>query len=184
MQLVDPDTDVEVSVGAVGEFVVRPKHPWICSLGYYNMPERTAEQRRNMWYHSGDALRRDEQGWYYFVDRLKDAIRRRGENISSYEVEQVVLTHPAVVECAVIGVPADEQAGEDEVMAVIVAAEPVQPTDIWSWCAGRVPEFATPRYVRFVDKLPRTPSEKIQRNVLRDEAAHAGDVHDRTRQPS
>ena len=75
VQLVDPDTDVEVPVGAVGEFVVRPKHPWICSLGYYNMPEKTAEQRRNMWYHSGDALRRDDEGWYYFVDRLKDAIR-------------------------------------------------------------------------------------------------------------
>ncbi len=159
--------------------VVRPKHPWICSLGYYNMPQKTAEQWRNMWFHSGDALRRDEAGWYYFVDRYKDAIRRRGENISSYEVEQAVLGHPSVAECAVIAVPADEEAGEDEVMVVIVAAEPMPPAAVWEWCTGRVPAFAIPRYVRFVDKLPRTPSEKIQRAVLRDEAATATDIHDR-----
>jgi crotonobetaine/carnitine-CoA ligase len=177
--LVDPETDVEVTVGQVGEFVVRPRHPWICSLGYYNMPEKNAEQRRNLWYHSGDALRRDADGWYYFVDRLKDAIRRRGENISSYEVEQVVLSHPAVTECAVIGVAADEEAGEEEVMAVVVTNAPVRPEELWDWCTGRVPAFAIPRFVRFVDALPRTPSEKLQRNVLRDEATSAPEVHDR-----
>jgi crotonobetaine/carnitine-CoA ligase len=179
VQLVDPETDIEVPVGQVGEMVVRPRHPWICSLGYYNMPQKTTEQWRNMWFHSGDALRRDEEGWYYFVDRYKDAIRRRGENISSYEVEQAVLGHPAVAECAVIAVPADEEAGEDEVMVIIVAGEPMQPAAVWEWCTGRVPAFAIPRYVRFVDKLPRTPSEKIQRAVLRDEAATATDIHDR-----
>ena len=84
------------------------------------MPEKTAEAWRNLWFHTGDALRRDEDGWYYFVDRYKDTLRRRGENISSYEVEQVILGHPAVAECAVIGVPADVEAGEDEVMAVVV----------------------------------------------------------------
>jgi crotonobetaine/carnitine-CoA ligase len=179
VQLVDPETDIEVPVGEVGEMVVRPKHPWICSLGYYNMPKKTAEQWRNMWFHSGDALRRDEDGWYYFVDRYKDAIRRRGENISSYEVEQAVLGHPSVAECAVIAVPADEEAGEDEVMVVIVPAEPMEVADVWEWCAGRVPAFAIPRYVRFVDKLPRTPSEKIQRAVLREQAAIATEIHDR-----
>jgi crotonobetaine/carnitine-CoA ligase len=183
VQLVDPETDIEVPVGEVGEMVVRPKHPWICSLGYYNMPEKAKDQWRNLWYHSGDALRRDEDGWYYFVDRLKDAIRRRGENISSYEVEQAVLAHPSVAECAVIGVPAAEEAGEDEVMAVVVATSPMGADEIWQWCAGRVPAFAVPRFVRFVDKLPRTPSEKIRRNVLRDEAAGAADVADRTVRP-
>src|SRR5699024_9268617 len=104
--IVDPDTDMEVPVGEVGEFCVRPKHPWISSLGYFNMPEKTTEVWRNMWFHTGDAVRCDEEGWYYFVDRIKDAIRRRGENISSYEVEQALLSHPAIAECAVIGVPA------------------------------------------------------------------------------
>jgi carnitine-CoA ligase len=179
VQLVDPETDIEVPIGEVGEMVVRPKHPWICSLGYYNMPEKTRDQWRNMWFHSGDALRRDEQGWYYFVDRYKDAIRRRGENISSYEVEQAILGHPSVSECAVIAVPADEEAGEDEVMAIVVVSEPTQASDVWDWCSGRVPAFAIPRYVRFVDRLPRTPSEKIQRAVLRHEAANAKDIYDR-----
>ena len=177
--IVDPETDVEVPIGEVGEFCVRPRHPWICSLGYYNMPEKTAESWRNLWFHSGDAVRRDEEGWYYFVDRIKDAIRRRGENISSYEVEQAILGHPHVAECAVIGVPADTEAGEDEVMAVIVAVGGLTAQDVWDWCRGRVPAFAIPRYLRFRADLPLTPSEKIQRNVLRDEASTAADVFDR-----
>lgn len=177
--IVDPETDVEVPVGEVGEFCVRPKHPWITSLGYFNMPEKTAESWRNLWFHSGDAVRRDEEGWYYFVDRLKDAIRRRGENISSYEVEQALLSHPDVDECAVIGVPADNEAGEDEVMAVVVGRSGLTADEIWQWCRGRVPAFAIPRYVWFRDDLPRTPSEKIRRNVLRDEAAAVGGIADR-----
>ena len=177
--IVDPDTDVELPVGEVGEFCVRPRHPWISSLGYYNMPEKTTEAWRNMWFHSGDAVRRDDDGWYYFVDRIKDAIRRRGENISSYEVEQALLGHPAIAECAVIGVPADSEAGEDEVMAVIVRAGEVTADEVWEWCRGRVPAFAIPRYVRFRKDLPLTPSEKIQRNVLRDEAATAEGIADR-----
>ena len=177
--IVDPDTDVELPVGEVGEFCVRPRHPWISSLGYYNMPEKTNDAWRNMWFHSGDAVRRDEDGWYYFVDRIKDAIRRRGENISSYEVEQALLSHPAIAECAVIGVPADSEAGEDEVMAVIVSAGEVTADEVWEWCRGRVPAFAIPRYVRFRKDLPLTPSEKIQRNVLRDEAATAEGIADR-----
>jgi crotonobetaine/carnitine-CoA ligase len=181
VQLVDPETDIEVPIGQVGEMVVRPKHPWICSLGYYNMPEKTREQWRNMWYHSGDALRRDAEGWYYFVDRYKDAIRRRGENISSYEVEQAILGLPSVAECAVIAVPADEEAGEDEVMVIIVATESISADAVWDFCVGRVPAFAIPRYIRFVDALPRTPSEKIQRNLLRDQATTATDIHDRIR---
>ena len=118
IRLVDPETDEEVPVGEVGELVVRPKHPWTCSLGYYGMPEKTVEAWRNLWFHTGDALRRDEDGWYYFVDRYKDALRRRGENISSYEVEQAILWHAACVECAVVGVAAEQEAGEDEVLAM------------------------------------------------------------------
>ncbi|WP_235735569.1 AMP-binding protein [Nocardioides alcanivorans] len=177
--IVDPETDMEVPVGEVGEFCVRPKHPWISSLGYYNMPEKTTEVWRNMWFHTGDAVRRDEDGWYYFVDRIKDAIRRRGENISSYEVEQALLSHSAIAECAVIGVPADSEAGEDEVMTVIVRDGDLTAEEVWEHCVGRVPAFAIPRFVRFREDLPMTPSEKIRRNVLRDEATNAQDIWDR-----
>jgi crotonobetaine/carnitine-CoA ligase len=180
-RLVDPDTDEEVPVGAVGELVVRYRHPWTCSLGYYGMPEKTVEAWRNLWFHTGDALRRDEDGWYYFVDRYKDALRRRGENISSYEVEQVLLAHPDVVECAVIGVAAEVEAGEDEVMAIVVPTAPgaVSAAELWSFCEGKVPAFAIPRFVRFVPALPKTPSEKVRKAALRADGI-TSDTHDRT----
>jgi crotonobetaine/carnitine-CoA ligase len=178
IRLVDPETDREVPTGEIGELVVRYKHPWTCSLGYYGMPAKTVEAWRNLWFHTGDALRRDEDGWYYFVDRYKDALRRRGENISSYEVEQALLGHPAVAECAVIGVPADVDAGEDEVLAVVVATGPLGAGELWDFCQGKIPGFAIPRFVRFVDALPKTPSEKVRKAVLRDSGITA-DTHDR-----
>ncbi|HJY25896.1 MAG TPA: ATP-dependent acyl-CoA ligase, partial [Actinomycetes bacterium] len=110
-----------------------------------------------------------DEGWYYFVDRYKDALRRRGENISSYEVEQAILGHDAVVECAVIGVRADIEAGEDEVLAAIVTTRSLDAQEIWQWCEGRIPAFAIPRFVRFLDALPKTPSEKVRKAALRDE---------------
>lgn len=143
-------------------------------MGYYNMPEKTVEAWRNLWFHTGDALRRDDDGWYYFVDRFKDALRRRGENISSYEVEQAILGHPSVAEAAVLGVPADQEAGEDEVLAVVVLSDPVDPAEILAWCRGRIPTFAIPRYVRVVDALPKTPSEKVRKAALRED----GITHD------
>jgi crotonobetaine/carnitine-CoA ligase len=179
IRLVDPETDREVEVGEVGELVVRPVHPWTASNGYYNMPEKTVETWRNLWFHTGDALRRDEDGWYYFIDRYKDALRRRGENISSYEVEQAVLGHPDVVECAVIGVPADQEAGEDEVLAVVVASGPVEAGEILTWCEGRIPAFAIPRYLRVASALPKTPSEKVRKAVLREDGI-TPDTYDRT----
>ncbi|MFW6773908.1 AMP-binding protein [Nocardioides sp. CPCC 205120] len=179
IRLVDPETDREVAVGEVGELVVRPVQPWTCSNGYYNMPEKTLEAWRNLWFHTGDALRKDEDGWFYFIDRYKDALRRRGENISSYEVEQAVLGHPAVVECAVIGVPADQEAGEDEVLAVVVASEPVEAAEVLEWCRGRIPAFAIPRYVRVVETLPKTPSEKVRKAALRQDGI-TPDTYDST----
>lgn len=183
VRLVDPETDREVPVGEVGELVVRPVHPWTCSMGYFGMPEKTAEAWRNLWFHTGDALRKDADGWFYFVDRYKDALRRRGENISSYEVEQGLLSHPAVLEVAVIGVAAESEAGEDEVMAVVVASAPVTAQELWDWCDGRVPGFAIPRYIRIVGTLPKTPSEKVQKAQLRDQGI-TPDTHDRTAAPS
>lgn len=178
VQLVDPDTDEEVPVGEVGELVVRSKQPWTLSLGYYGAPEKTVEAFRNLWFHTGDALRRDEEGWYYFVDRYKDALRRRGENISSYEVEQGVLAHEDVLECAVIAVPAAFAGGEDEVMACIVARREIDPADLWEFIGTKVPAFAIPRYIRFMDALPKTPSEKVQKAELRKDGVTA-DTHDR-----
>lgn len=181
VRLVDPETDEEVGVGEIGELVVRPKVPFICSMGYFNMPDKTVEAWRNLWFHTGDALRRDEAGWFYFVDRFKDALRRRGENISSYEIETSILAHPAVVECAVIAVPASSEAGEDEVMAYVIiggdAAVPT-PAELWAHCDGRIPSFAIPRYLRFVDEMPKTPSQRVQKAKLR-ALGVTPDTHDR-----
>jgi crotonobetaine/carnitine-CoA ligase len=169
VRLVDPETDEEVPVGEVGELVVRAHLPFTMTTGYYGMPERTVEAQRNLWFHTGDGLRRDAEGWYYFVDRLKDALRRRGENISSFEIEQPVLAHPDVVDCAAIGVPADSEAGEDELLIVVVPREGATLTadDVWAWCEPRLPAFAMPRYVRFADALPMTPSGKVRKTELR-----------------
>lgn len=167
VDLVDPETDEPVPPGAVGELVVRPRLPWIVTQGYFGMPDRTAEACRNLWFHTGDGLRRDEDGWYYFVDRLSDSLRRRGENISSYEVEQALLGHPGVAEAAVVAVPSDVEAGEDEVLAVVVASGDVSAEDLWAWAQRRLPGFAVPRYLRFLDELPKTPSSKIQKASLR-----------------
>lgn len=176
--LVDPETDEEVPVGEIGELVIRPKVPFICSNGYFNMPDRTVEAWRNLWFHTGDALRRDEDGWFYFVDRFKDALRRRGENISSYEIETAVLSHPAVVECAVIAVPASTEAGEDEVMAYVITAEPTTAESVWAWCDSRIPSFAVPRFLRFVEEMPKTPSQRVQKAKLR-AAGITPDTYDR-----
>jgi carnitine-CoA ligase len=178
VRLVDPETDREVPVGEIGELVVRPKHPWTCSMGYYGMPEKTVEAWRNLWFHTGDALRKDADGWFYFVDRYKDALRRRGENISSYEVESGLLGHDAVVECAVIAVAADSEAGEDEVMAYLVTNRKVEAAELWSFCEGRIPAFAIPRFLRFVDEMPKTPSERVQKAELR-KLGITPDTHDR-----
>jgi crotonobetaine/carnitine-CoA ligase len=180
VRLVDPETDLEVPVGDVGELVVRPKVPWTICAGYHNMPDKTAEVMRNCWFHTGDGLRQDEQGWFYFVDRLKDSIRRRGENISSYELEQAIIAHESVAECAVVAVPADGMGAEDEVMAVLVVVPgaDVDPAELWAYFEQRMPGFAVPRFVKLVDELPKTPSGKLQKAPLRSEG-RAG-AHDRT----
>lgn len=173
-RIVDPETDREVADGEVGELILRHKEPWTINAGYVGMGEKTAEAWRNLWFHTGDALRRDPQGWYYFVDRFKDALRRRGENISSFEVEAPLRRHPAVADVAVIAVPADE-GGEDEIKACIVFKEGRRASheEIIKWCEPLLPYFAVPRYLEFMDAFPRTPSEKIQKNLLRDAGRNA-----------
>lgn len=170
VRLADPDTGEPVPEGEVGELWVRHKHPGIISTEYLGMPDKTIESRRDLWFHTGDALRRDAQGWYYFVDRVKDALRRRGENISSFEVEAVVRKHPDVQDCAVVGVPADQSGGEDEVMVFIVpaAGRSVDFASVADWCVRGMPSFMVPRYYDTLEALPRTPTEKVRKKELRE----------------
>jgi crotonobetaine/carnitine-CoA ligase len=167
VQLVDDD-DVEVGIGEVGEIVVRPKKPYIMMTEYYKMPDKTLETYRNLWFHTGDYAKKDEDGYFYFVDRKKDAIRRRGENISSFEVEKVINTHPQILECAVFAVPSE--LGEDEVKANIVLKEnQTLPFErLIEFCSERMAYFAVPRYVEFVTELPKTPTNRIEKYCLRE----------------
>jgi crotonobetaine/carnitine-CoA ligase len=155
VRIVD-EHDEDVPVGAVGELVVRSDEPWVITPGYWHQPERTAEAWRNGWFHTGDGFRVDEDGNYYFVDRIKDAIRRRGENISSFEVEASVNQHPAVQECAAVAVPSE--LGEDEIKVTVVpvTGAQVDPAELIEFLAPRVPKFMLPRYVEVVDALPKT----------------------------
>ncbi len=180
VRLVDSETDEEVPVGEIGELVVRGRHPWTQSSGYFDMPAETLAAWRNLTWHTGDGLRKDAEGWYYFVDRLKDSIRRRGENISSYEVEQALGAHPAIAEVAVVAVPADAEAGEDEVLAVVVfeTGEELSAEALWEYADRRLPYFAVPRYLRFAEALPKTPSEKVRKVELRKVGVDAS-THDR-----
>ncbi|GIX47406.1 MAG: hypothetical protein KatS3mg131_1617 [Candidatus Tectimicrobiota bacterium] len=170
MRIVDPETDEPLPPHTVGEIVVRPKEPWCFMAGYNAMPEKTVEAWRNLWFHTGDAGMYDEEGYFYFVDRLKDCIRRRGENISSFEVEQVLNRHEAVAESAVVAVKSEFAGGEDEVKACIVLKPSYRltPEALLDYCQERMPYFAVPRYVEFVDALPKTPTEKIQKHKLRE----------------
>jgi crotonobetaine/carnitine-CoA ligase len=168
VRLVDAN-DCQVPVGSVGEMLVRTDRPFAMNSGYNRNPEATAAAWRNGWFHTGDAFRMDEDGYFYFVDRVKDAIRRRGENISSFEVEVEVCAHPAVREAAVIGVPSEFS--EDEVMA-IVAPTPghaISPEDLIRFVQDRLPYFMVPRYIRVLDELPKTPSAKVMKAELRTE---------------
>lgn len=172
-KIVDPETDEEVPNGEIGEFVIRPKEPWIMLTDYYGMPDRTGEACRNLWFHTGDGLKRDDEGWFFFVDRLKDAIRRRGENISSYEVEQAVIGHEKVLDCAAVAAPARAQAGEDEVAVffVLEEGEEMSVEELRAWCGERLPPFAMPEFVSLLPALPMTPSGKVRKVELRELAA-------------
>jgi len=169
-KIVNPENDEELPVDTVGEFIVRHKEPWTLNAGYYGMPDKTAEAYRNLWFHSGDGVKRDADGFYYFVDRIKDALRRRGENISSYEVEKVINDHPAVAESAVIAIKSDIPGGEDEVKACVLLKPDgrLASGELLRWCEERMPYFAVPRYLEFVTELPKTPNLKIQKQKLRD----------------
>ncbi|PTW56615.1 crotonobetaine/carnitine-CoA ligase [Breoghania corrubedonensis] len=160
--------DNEVAAGEAGELILRADEPFAFSTGYFGMADKTVEAWRNLWFHTGDRVIRDADGSFRFVDRLKDAIRRRGENISSFEVEQVVQSHPAVEAVAVFPVKSD--LAEDEVMAAIALrpGEVLAEADLIEFCRPRLPYFAVPRYLEFVKTLPMTENGKLQKFKLRE----------------
>lgn len=169
LQVAIVDTnDNSVPVGALGEIVVRPLHAGLMHDGYWARPEATAESLRSAWHHTGDLGKFDEEGYLHFVDRKKDAIRRRGENVSSAEVEAALLQHPAIREVAVHGVPADMS--EEDIKAVIIVDDglTIDPEELHSFCVASFPYFSIPRYVEYVEEMPKTPTGRVQKHILRE----------------
>ena len=172
VRIVDED-DNDCPPDTNGEFIARSNKMWVGTSGYYKKPDATLELFQNGWIHTGDLGRRDADGYFYFVDRKKQAIRRRGENISSFEVESVIGSHPAILESCVVGVPSD--VGEEEVKAVVVLKEgqKVTPEELIRWCEPRMAYFAIPRYIAIRDSLPKTPSERVEKFKLKSEGITA-----------
>jgi crotonobetaine/carnitine-CoA ligase len=160
--------DSEVPPGTPGELVVRAEQPFAFARGYWRLPDATVDSWRNLWFHTGDRVVQDEDGWFRFLDRIKDAIRRRGENVSAWEVEQALSAHPRVVAAAAVPVPS--ALGEDDVMAYVICREgAVDPVELIRWSEERLPYFAVPRYLEFVTELPVTENGKVRKFVLREQ---------------
>ncbi len=172
-RVVDSD-GLDVPDGQPGELVCRSRQPYAYATGYFENPTATAAAYRDLWFHTGDRVVRDPEGWLRFLDRLTDSIRRRGENISSLEVEQVLATHPAVAAVAVYAVPSE--LSEDEVMTAVVPRDGlrIDPAELTTWCAPRLARFAIPRYVDVVPELPLTENGKVRKSVLRERGVTKG----------
>lgn len=166
LRIVD-EHDREVPVGGVGELVVRSSEPWVLATEYHRNPEASLRLFRNMWLHTGDAFRKDARDNYFFVDRIKDYIRRRGENISSFEVEREVLAHPAVLECAAVAVKSAATEDDLKVVVVLKPGMSLDAEELRSFLRGRVPKFMVPDVVEVIAELPKTPTGKIQKHLLR-----------------
>ncbi|MFT5506709.1 MAG: crotonobetaine/carnitine-CoA ligase [Gammaproteobacteria bacterium] len=164
------EDDVECDFGEMGEICTRPKEPWSILTGYWRQPEYTARAFQNLWYHTGDAGYKDEQGRFYFVDRVTDSMRRRGENISSMEVQDGINLHPDVTECAVF--PVWDEYGEQEVMAVIITQPgtdtDTDPEQLIRFLEESMPYFMIPRYIEFGVEIPKTPTGKMEKYKLRE----------------
>jgi crotonobetaine/carnitine-CoA ligase len=165
--IVVDENGMEVPRGHVGELWARAREPWTMLSGYHAMPEATVAAWQNLWFHTGDAVTIAEDGQFVFVDRVKDAIRRRGENVSSFEVEREINAHPEVAECAVIAVPSEFV--EDEIKACVVPRPGalLNPEQIFDFLQPRLPKFAVPRYIEILPALPKTPTEKVRKTELR-----------------
>jgi crotonobetaine/carnitine-CoA ligase len=166
VRIVDED-DRPCPPDVAGEIVVRPKHPWALFTEYYKNPEATVEAWRNLWFHTGDRGRMDPDGFVYFIDRMKDCIRRRGENISSWEIESCINAHPDVVESAAYGVASELSESEVMVAVVVRPGADLDAAAVLDHCQGKIAAFAVPRFVRFMDGLPRNHAERVQKVELR-----------------
>lgn len=180
--IIADENDVPVPTGGIGEIIARPRLPFIMMQGYLDKPEATMQAWRNLWFHTGDIARMDEDGYLYFVDRKKDRIRRRGENISSWDVENFVGAHPDVAEC--VALPYPSEAGEDEVRVVVVFKEGswLTPAALAEWLEGRMPAFMWPRYIEVMAELPRNPTSKVEKYKLVEQGL-GRDTHDRVQRP-
>lgn len=166
VRLVD-DQDTPVPAGTIGELVFRPKQPSTVMQGYWRKPAETVEAWRNLWFHTGDLIVEHADGMFEYIGRKKDSIRRRGENVSAWEVEEAVTSHPGVLAAAAIGVPSE--VGEEDV-AILVEPSPhaaPEPLELIEFVSTDLPRFAVPRYVEFIETLPRTASERIEKAKLR-----------------
>jgi carnitine-CoA ligase len=166
VRLGDPDGD-EVPLGETGEILLRPRQPGRLMLGYLNKPDVTTTAFRDLWFHTGDLARKDADGFYFYQGRNKDVIRRRGQNISAWEVEQILLTHPEVIDVAALAQPSE--VGEDDLRVVLVSAEGVGMLDLEAvaqFCGQRMPAFMVPRFYEVADELPKTPSGRVEKYKL------------------
>jgi crotonobetaine/carnitine-CoA ligase len=161
------DNDEEVQVGTVGELVIRTERPWELMSGYWNRPAATVEVWRNQWLHTGDAFKRDADGNYYFVDRLKYAIRRRGENVSSTELEMEINAHPDIAESAALGVPSEWGEEDIKIFVVTKSGEDIDPRKLMEFLSARVPRFMLPRYIVSVPEIPKTHTFRAKKEELR-----------------
>jgi carnitine-CoA ligase len=165
VKIVGPDGST-MPDGQPGEIAIRSTRPAAMFMGYYKNDDATNRAMHGDWFHSGDRGRRDPDGYFVFIDRLKDSIRRRGENISSFEIERIVNAHPLVTESAVVGVPSE--LGEEEVMVVVVPNEAgIDCAELVEFCRQRMADFMVPRYVRLVEELPKTATQRIEKYILR-----------------
>lgn len=169
VRIVDPDSDIERARGEAGEIVVRPRHPFGFMAGYLGMPEQTVSAWRNLWFHTGDAARMDADGEVFFIDRIKDCIRRRGENISSLQIEQVMAGCAGIAEIAALAMPCAIAGGEDEVLLAVVACPGVKldPATVSAFAARELPRYAQPDRIILLDALPKTTTGKVQKQQLR-----------------
>ncbi len=167
VNIVDDD-DIEMGPLEIGEIVVRPLKPNILMMGYYKKPEQTVAAWRNLWFHTGDFGYMDEDGYLYFVDRKDDTIRRRGENISSVELESIINQHAGVLECAAVAVPSE--LGEDDVKVVVQLkpGESLTPEELAEFCEKNMARFMVPRYIEFIEEFPKTQSAKIKKDELKE----------------
>lgn len=163
------DDDNEVPRNRDGEIVIRPKRPEVMFEGYWGRPEATVSTSRNWWYHTGDIGRIDDEDFLYFVDRKADYLRRRGENISSFEVESIIMGHGVFADVAVHAVPSQMTEDDLKVTATLAVGESITEEELFRWCIDQLPYFALPRYIEFRQELPRSPVGRVLKRELRDE---------------